>query len=408
MMNLTRRDFVNSLSAATAVTGVGAGRGHAQRVRSADDPLGVRADFPVVEDVTYLDGAYITPSPLPAVRAAQAFAEGKATDPVSLGRMLEEGDEVRRLFARLVGANEPEVGLLFSTSDGENMVARALDLGPDDNVVIDDLHYETTFLLYQQLLERRGVEVRVVPSSGGAVPAEAFARHVDQRTRLVSVAWVSHQNGYHHDLRPLAELAHAHGAYLYADAIQGVGMLEMDVRAAGVDFLTAGTYKWLLGGYGVAPFFVRAELLDLVTPDRVGSLGIADDLGGHRYRIYDDARKYGYATMAFGAVFQLRAALDYLLAVDVSRVERHTVDLAHRLHRGLSDQGFDVWTPTGNRSAIVTFAHGREVERVRESLAHARIRLSFKDEGARLRVGVALFNNAEEIDRLLDVTGEWA
>jgi selenocysteine lyase/cysteine desulfurase len=403
-MNLTRREFVGSVSAAAAVSGV-----RPEMIMSAgDDPLGVRGDFPVVREGIYLDSAYITPSPRQAVQAAQAFAEAKARSPVSLGAMLEETDAVRGRFARLIGATEPEVGVLFATSDGENIVARALDLGPGDNVVIDDLHYETTYILYQHLADSRGLEVRVVPNAGGEADADAFAEHVDERTRLISVAWVSHQNGYHHDLSALAELAHAHGAYLYADAIQGIGMLDLDVKSVGIDFLTSGTYKWLLGGFGVAPFYIREELLDLVPTDRLGSLQVAEELGGRRFRLHEDAKKYGYATMAFGAVFQLRAALDYLIQVGVANIERHTVDLAHRLHAGLVAQGFDVWTPAGNRSSIVTFEHHRDLDLVRHTLGDAGIRLSFKEEGAKLRVGAALFNTADEIDRLLEVSGGWA
>ncbi len=403
-MALTRREFVGSMSAVTAAAGL---KPNALLAAANDDPLGVRGDFPVVGETTYLDSAYITPSPRQAVEAAQAFAELKARDPVSLGRMLEETNEVRRLFAQLVGATEPEIGVLYATSDGENIVARALDLGAGDNVVIDDLHYETTYLLYQHLAETRGLDVRIVPSVEGAAPVELFTEYVDDRTRLISVAWVSHQNGYRHDLKPLAELAHAHGAYLYADAIQGLGMLDLDVRETGIDFFAVGTYKWLLGGYGVAPFYVREELLDLVTPDRLGSLGIAADLGGHRFSEYQDARKYGYATMGFGAVFQLRSALDYLLQVGVPKIERHTVGLARQLNAGLVEQGFDVWTPPGNPSAIVTFSHGRDVEMVRRSLEQARVRVSFKEEGVKLRVGLALFNNAGDVERLLGVVAGW-
>jgi len=403
-MQITRRQFFGSVSAAAAATGL---RPEAL-IAQQNDPLGVRGDFPVVGEGIYLDSAYITPSPRQAVESAQAFAEAKARRPVSLGRMLEETNEVRRSFAQLVGATEAEIGVLFATSDGENVVARALDLKPGDNVVIDDIHYETTYLLYQQLAESRGLEVRIVPSTGGAAPAEAFAEFVDDRTRLVSVAWVSHQNGYHHDLKALADLAHAHGAYLYADAIQGVGMLELDVRTTGIDFFTAGTYKWLLGGFGVAPFYVREELLDLITPDRYGSLTIADELGENRFLMHQDAKKYGYATMAFGAVFQLKSGLDYLLKVGISNIERHTVALAHRLHEGLTDQGYDVWTPTGNRSSIVTFEHGRDIEMVTRALQDAGIKLSLKEGGVQLRVGVALFNNTDDIERLLEVTGNWA
>lgn len=411
-MTLSRREFISGVSAAAALSGVSPASLSGVRpvvgIASKDDPLGVRSDFPVVEQSVYLDSAYITPSPLQAVEAAQAFAEAKARDPVSLGGMLQETNLMRQRFATLIGASEMEIGVLFATSDGENIVSRALDLKQGDNVVIDDLHYDTTYLLYQQLAEQRGLEVRIVNSEAGGAPVDAFAEHVDRQTRLISVAWVSHQNGFRHDLAGLADLAHSNGAYLYADAIQGIGALDVDVRSTGIDFFTAGTYKWLLGGYGVAPFYVREKLLERIGTDRFGSLNIAEELGQHRFRVYDDARKYGYATMGFGSVFQLRAALDYLLRVGVPNIEAHTVSLAQQLNTGLVGQGHDVWTPKDNRSPIVTFRHHRDITLVRSTLEEAGIRISFKAEGEELRAGIALFNNSDDIDKLLDVTGNWA
>ncbi len=399
-MGVTRRAFIGSVSAAAVMT-------QPRPVVASDDPLGVRGDFPVVEEGVYLNSAYIAPSPTPVVEAVRAFLDAKTRSPLSLGAMVEEADGARHKFARLIGATEPEIGLLYATSDGENIVARSLELGPGDNVVIDDLHFQTTYVLYQYLAETKGIEIRVVPSRGGAVPVDAFADHIDERTRVVSVAWVSNQNGYRHDLAALAELAHAHGTYLYADAVQGIGMLDLDVKEVGIDFFTTGTYKWLLAGHGVAPFYVREELLDLVAPDRYGHLHVSETLGDYRYRLYDDARKFGYATLAFESVYQLSAALDYLLRIGVKDIERHTVGLAHRLHEGLTAQGQDVRTPSGNQSAIVAFEHGRDVETVRRSLDEARIKLSFRESDRQLRASVSLFNTAEEIDLLLDVTRGW-
>ena len=185
-------------------------------------------------------------------------------------------------------------------------------------------------------------------------------------------------------------------------------MLDLDVKEAGIDFFTTGTYKWLLAGHGVAPFYVREELLDLVAPDRYGHLHVAEDLGDYQYRLHGDARKYEYATLAFEAVYMLSAALDYLLRIGVKNIERHTVGLAHRLHEGLTAQGQAVLTPPGNRSSIVAFEHGRDADMVRRALEAARIKLSFRVGDTQLRVSPALFNNATEIDALLDVTAGWA
>jgi selenocysteine lyase/cysteine desulfurase len=108
---------------------------------------------------------------------------------------------VRGRFVRLIGAEDEEIGLLYATSDGEYIVSKALKLSAGDNVVIDDLHYRTTYVLYQQLRQTSGIEVRIVKNVGGAVPLEHIASQIDDRTRLVSVSWVSHLNGYRYDLK---------------------------------------------------------------------------------------------------------------------------------------------------------------------------------------------------------------
>jgi cysteine desulfurase/selenocysteine lyase len=396
-VDLSRRQFIEVAAGAAAFPPV-----ERQRPEDQEDPLGVRRDFPAVRDSLYLNSAYIAPVPLPVADAARAFADRKLSKPIPLGEMLRKTDEVRGQFARLVGAGPDEIGFLFATSEGENIVAGALDLKPGDNVVVDELHYETTFVLYRHLEETRHIALRIVKHRDGRVTADDFARAVDGRTRLVSVAWVSHQNGFRHDMRPLADLAHAHGALFYTDAVQALGMFPADVRAAGVDCMTCGTYKWLLGGFGVAPFFVRRELLERIRVDRLGALHVERELGEHRFEIYRTARKFEYATLPFAEVYQLGAALAYLERVGVDRIERHTVALARDLRDGLTALGFRAFTPPGNGSSIVSVHLDTKAARAREVLDGSGVQVSFREQGSQLRVSPALFNTHDDIRRFLD------
>ncbi len=394
-MVLNRREFLG-------VVPVGAGLAAVAASGGADDPLGVRADFPVTREGVYLNSAYITPSPTQVVEAAAEFDRAKSHNPIHLDRMQEKADEVRGQMARLFGADPKECGFLFSTSEGENVVADAVGLKPGDNVVVDDLHYNTTYALYRHLEATRGIELRIVRQTAGAADSAAFARLVDGKTRLVSVAWVSHQNGYRHDLKALADLAHAHGAHLYADGIQALGMFPADLHALGVDYVTSGTYKWLLGGFGVAPFYVRRERLDSVPPDRQGALNIEKDLGGYRFEEFKTARKYEYSTLAFGVVAQLGAGLDYLERVGLGRIEAHTMGLARELHRGLRDLGLTVLTPQQNGSCIVAFANPRAQAEASRLFEAEGIQVSFREKGTQIRVAPALFNTASEVRRFLE------
>jgi selenocysteine lyase/cysteine desulfurase len=406
-VELNRRQFIEVAAGAAALRPLEAQRPTTDR-DDPDNPLGVRRDFPVVRDGLYLNSAYITPVPVPVADAARVFAERKASKPIPLDEMLAKTDEVRRQFARLVGADADEIGFLFATSEGENIVAAALDLKPGDNVVVDELHYNTTFVLYRHLEETRRIALRIVKHRDGRVTGDDFARAVDDRTRLVSVAWVSHQNGFRHDMRPLADLAHAHGAVFYADAVQALGMFPADVRAAGVDCMTSGTYKWLLGGFGVAPFFLRRELLEKIRVDRLGALHVEKELGDHRYEIYRTAKKFEYATLPFAEVYQLGAALTYLERVGVDRIERHTVALARDLREELAALGFRLFTPPDNNTSIVSVHLDRNQTRARELLDGGNVQVSFREKGSLIRVSPALFNTRDEIRRFLELAKSFA
>ena len=165
--------------------------------------------------------------------------------PITKATMLRKTNAVRAQYAKLINASPDEIGFLFATSEGENVVARSMHLGRGDNVVIDELHYETEFVLYSHLAKTTGVELRVAKAKGGAVTTKELEPLVNRRTKLVSVAWVSHQNGFRHDMRPIADLAHAVGTRRDALPNRRVGPTEettaqQTARDVGAKLLVAG------------------------------------------------------------------------------------------------------------------------------------------------------------------------
>jgi len=396
-MSIDRRTFVAAAATAAAARLTAQSKSDHHR-----DPLGVRDDFPIVSNHVFLNSAYIAPTPRATVAANHAYIDGKSSRPMQLSALMATNDAVRAQFARIVKATPDEIALLYSTGEGENVIANGIGLKPGDNVVIDDLHYNTEFVLYRALEASRGIELRIVKNRDGAVTAGDFEPHIDKRTRIVSVAWVSHLNGFRHDMRPIADLAHAHGAMFYADAVQAVGMIDLDVRASGVDALCCGSYKWLMAEFGVAPFFVSHDVIDRIQSDRTGEFSVAHAEPDFRYQLLKTARKFEATSPAFGAVSQLQASLSYLEKVGISHIEEHTVGLAQQLREGLAKQGHNVFTPPGNRSSIVTFLCGRPVPDARAAFQAANIEVTVR--AGQVRVAPALFNNADEIEKCLEVT----
>ncbi|MFK7801409.1 MAG: aminotransferase class V-fold PLP-dependent enzyme [Anaerolineae bacterium] len=368
-----------------------------------NDPLGIRDQFPVVNQATYLASASICPSPVAVTQVGVDFVQAKGGLPYELDDLFSKVDELRGQFGRLINASTPEIGLIYTTSEAENLVVQALNLKPGDNIVTDDLHYSASYVLYEQLA-KRGIEIRIGRKLGdGSAPVSVFEPLMDSNTRLLSVAWISHQTGYRHDLAGLSKLAHAHGSYIYADVIQGVGMLPLDVQAADLDFCAAGSYKWMLGSFGVAMFYVRESLQEMFIPDRYGYFHVKQKKAELEHQIYADGRKFMYATPAFGPVYQLSAGIDYVTKIGINTISKHVIGLAHYLRDGLDQLGFEILTPAGNQSAIVAFKHRLDAQLIKNRLSAANMHVNFREADSQIRIGSALFNNQADLDQFLGV-----
>jgi cysteine desulfurase/selenocysteine lyase len=273
----------------------------------------IRADFPVTSKRVYLDSAYDAPTPRPVLEAGEAFLRRRAGG--QAGRVADwtaVAEEVKSLLGDLLNAKPQEIAITTNTTEGTNIVANALGLRPGDSVVWDDLDYPSNAAIWFSQAQRRGIENRIVRSVEGRVDVADFERLVDDTTRLISVSHVSHTNGFVHDLRNLAEVAHGRGAYLHVDGIQAVGAIKVDVRDSGVDFLTAGTYKWLMGPIGLAFLYVKEELISRLQPVYSGWRQVSvwpDDLPVRPPELHQDARKFELGCVHFQGLYELKSAL---------------------------------------------------------------------------------------------------
>ena len=418
MSLLDRRDFLTT-------TAVGLASLPATRCKTqltGEDPLMVRAEFPIISNETFLNTAWIGPIPQVARDAAVKYVDEALMWADGHSQLMQK-DMTRNAFAELFGAKPEEVALLFTTADGEAVVTHGLDLKAGDNIVVDALHYVGTFLLYKQLQEEKGIELRIVPETAGRVRLKDFDARIDARTRLVSIAWVSNRNGFRHDLRALTELAHSKGTLVYADAVQALGTFQTNLSELGVDFLCSAAHKWLFSGFGVAPFFIREEHLDHIRPDRYGHGQIAETLthaglnptsevSGHvggqgrfpetDFHLRTTAVKYEYSCLAYTNVAQLAATLGLFKKVGLARIAEHITPLAQELRDGIADLGFDTWTPKNNGSPIVSFVHGQDIAHLKRLLKEEAITVSFQEKNDTLmRVSVSMFNNRADVQRLL-------
>ena len=322
-----------------------------------------------------------------------------------------EYEKVKELYGRIIGAKPTEIALVQSTLAGENVVAAGLGLHRGGgNVVTDEFHYHGGAYIYRQL-EQAGLEVRIVKQRDWQTHIRDFEELVDKDTRLIAITLVSNINGFLADSKKLSELAHAHDAYLYADVVQAAGCIPMDVRELGLDFCSAGGYKWLMGLHGLGFLYVREELQgDVLRPMQFGDRQY-DDIQYHNFpgsppgprdvtwETKPGAARYEVGTIPFIVVASNLQSLQYILDIGVERIQAHAKPMVDRLLREMPALGYESITPAGQNTPLAAFLASKPDELLAKlKRAHVDIKVKWYQT----RISPSVYNNDDDIDALLN------
>lgn len=239
-----------------------------------DALLAYRSEFPIVDRVAYLvsNSLGAMPRAVPERlaeyadawdrRGVRAWAERWWNMPLTVG------DEI----APLLGAGPGEVAMFPNVTLAQAAVLSALDYTPPrDTIVMTGLDFPSVRYVYDRLAARLGARIVSVPSDDGiGIDTARILEAIDERTRIVAVSHVLFRSAYIMDAEAICARAHDVGALVSLDAFHSVGVMPVDVRASGVDFLTGGVLKWLCGGPGGAFLYVAPSVRETLEPALTG------------------------------------------------------------------------------------------------------------------------------------------
>jgi selenocysteine lyase/cysteine desulfurase len=319
------------------------------------DKVAARALFPVTRNLVYFNHAAVGPL---STRATEAI-EKQARDQRDFGALhwrewYAELARFRESAARLIGAQPSEIAILKNTSEGISFVAEGLRWREGDNIVTTDLEFPSNSTPWRRL-DRRGVECRIVESRDGAYTADDVERLIDDRTRIVSVSWVAFHNGFVAGVEAIGAICARRNVLFCVDAIQGVGVVPIDVRRANVTFLAADSHKWICGPEGATIFYVAEEHRDELEVLESGWTNFErkGKFIDCTLEMMPDARRFEAGSLPTVGVAGARAAIDLLLEVGVESINVEVVRLANLLADALDAAGCRVLSPRPIRSGIV-------------------------------------------------------
>jgi len=400
-MKITRRSLISASTLAGVSSGI--------------EPfinLPLKNEFPVVHAETCLNNARWHPLSAGSKQAILRYLEYKAESGGNLPQYSsEQQGRVKELFANLIGASSAEISFVPSTMVGENLIVAGLGLpAAGGNVVTDALHFEGSLYLYGEL-RRQGLDVRMVKPKDGRIDLNELEKKIDKNTKLVAVSQVSMINGFQHDLHAVCERAHAQGAYVFADIVQAVGAVPIDVRHSGVDFCAAASYKWLMGDMGLGFLYVREDLLPRLRRSQYGYRQLSeieyhlfpyDSPGSALFEWKQSGGAAGHfevGTVSNTTVAALGYSLDLLRRIGVETIQSYRQPLLQRLRKELPLLGFEPMTPAESTSPIVAFAVA-DTERFATRLRQAKLDIAVYPH--RIRISPSIYNDEGDIDRLLE------
>jgi cysteine desulfurase / selenocysteine lyase len=299
-----------------------------------------REEFPVTQNLIYLNHAAVSPLPRRTAMAMQALAQ----DVLDFGnlhgdRWLDTYEAVRVAAAQLIGANRNEIALMKNTSEGISTVARGLDWRPGDRIVAFREEFPSNYYPWLRLESQRcHVDWLSVYD-----PLEKI-EHACSGAKLLSISFVQYLSGFRVDLNAIGEICQRHRCFFFVDAIQGLGAFPLNVETAHIDALAADGHKWLLGPEGCGLLYVRKSRQDSIFPEEFGWTTVAgyNDYSSRDMALRQDAGRYECGTLNTIGCFGLQASLELLLEIGADRASLTVQGLTDQLANGAISKGYQL------------------------------------------------------------------
>ena len=358
-------------------------------------------DFPSLAGMHYLNSAAESIPPLCVQDALQAYWHDKQQGMRGRDGHFAAMAQCREISAQWLGLTPEEVSFCSCSAEAYNLLASALNLQHEDEVVVSDLDFPSGASPW--LAAPTQPVVKVWRSHSGGLDAAGLLPLLNAKTRLVQVSLISFYNGFRLDWQPFHDAVRqlAPHALISVDVTQALGRVALN--CAGADCIISSTHKWVLGLHGGCIVGVPEARAAQLTTRAGGWFQLNNAFDADRFERLSSktgAASWSVGMPNFAAIYALNAGLRYLGAIGVDAVARVADPLTQALHAGLLAQGIAPMAPRRqpSDSGIVAFQHARS-DAIQAALQAQNIHVMH--QAGRLRVAVHGYNTQADITRFL-------
>ncbi|MBU8873159.1 aminotransferase class V-fold PLP-dependent enzyme [Reyranella sp. MMS21-HV4-11] len=377
----------------------------------------IRAETPGCAHVLHLNAAG---SSLPSRRTLDATLDHLKLEAEIGG--YEAADRARPVLdglypsiATLIGAEADEIAYVENATRAWDLAFYSLDFKPGDRILTCVSEYSSNYISYLQVAKKTGAEIVVIPDDRhGQIDLGALEQAIDKRTKLVSISHIPTQGGLVQPAEAVGKIVNDAGILYLLDACQSVGMMPVDVKKIGCDFLSATGRKYMRGPRGTGFLYARTRSTSHIEPIFLDNHA-ARWSGDNDYTVMPDAKRFENWERYFAGVIGLKVAADQANELGMPAIWARLRHLADGLRERLATVKGVTLTDLGvTKGAIVTFAvAGKEHVALKQLLRDQGInvsvstqfssRLDLKGRGLKdvMRASVHVYNTEAELDRFV-------
>lgn len=387
----------------------------------------IRQQFPILQEqvhghsLVYLDSAATSQKPIAVIEAMKAYYEHNNANVHrgvhTLGtRATEAYEGARAKVARFLNATDEEIVFTRGTTTALNFVAFGYArqvCGEGDEIVLTPMEHHSNLIPWQQVAKATGAVLKYVPlQEDGTITLADVENTITDRTKIVSMTYVSNVLGTVNPIKEIAAIAHRHGAKLVVDGAQSTPHLSIDVIELDCDFYALSGHK-MLGPTGIGALYGKRKLLEIMEPIEFGGEMI-DHVDLYESTWKDAPWKFEGGTPIIAGAVGLGAAIDFLTEIGMDNIAEHDRQLTnYALDRLSTIEGLTIYGPRSNRMGAVTFnlgdIHPHDVATVLDSEGVA-IRaghhccqplMRWLQVSATARASFYVYNTEEDIEQLV-------
>jgi selenocysteine lyase/cysteine desulfurase len=367
----------------------------------------VKSLFPAAQKYTYLNSAAVAPLPTPAVEAViSQLRDVSENGTVNMQQWLDTKKRCRSLVAEMLHVRPDQIAFMRNTSDGVSSIANGVDWAEGDNIVTFEREFPANFYPWRRVRDVYGVELRTCPERNGRIDLDEFISLIDGNTKVVAISAVQFGSGFRADLERIGRAARAVDALFSVDIIQAFGAMPLDLEAMYVDAAAGSSHKWLCSPEGCGIMYLSDRARDRVDPTLVGWISVMEP-----WEFNDTEQPWKSTALAWESgtgnsslFYGMEQSLKLLHEAGAENIERHLAQLTDLFCELLPGKDYELVSSraAGERSQIVCIKHTKGLSPAEIASRLEKESVVISPRGDRLRIAPHLFNDAGDIERLID------